>query len=76
MLKAKICVLVVACAFGANAMAAEKPDSTKPPYRPSTGPWGPIIHATQPQPATKPPYRPSAEPKPHGWSMVISAPRS
>lgn len=60
MLKAKIFLMVVACALGASAMAGSGPagpvtQGQPPPYRPS---------------GQQPPYRPNA------WSMVISAPRT
>lgn len=75
MLKAKICVLVAACAFGAGAMAGERP-----PYHPNIKP---IQAIAQPAPAGQlPPYRvtqPAGQLppyRPNAWSMVISAPRS
>lgn len=80
MLKAKICVVVAACAVSASAFAGG-------------GPWGPgpIIHlkpiqaGVQPAPNLKP-IQAGAQPdmgtrggagphSVHGWSMVISAPR-
>jgi hypothetical protein len=83
MLKAKICVLVATCAFGATAMAGERP-----PYHPYIKPIQsvaqpagerPPYHAvlgTQPA-GERPPYHAVlVTPRPGTFSMVISAPRN
>jgi hypothetical protein len=76
MWKAKICVVVAACALGASAFAGERP-----PYHPNIKP---IQSVAQPA-GQQPPYRPNIKPiqsgqlppyRPGAWSMVISAPRS